>query len=322
MSNELSDSVKAGLTRKDTLQCGGYDAFIPNFGTVQHAYSRINNQWYNCFGGHNGPNDKWPMDLWYKKSNWSFLRNSKKTSTNDASEAWSNRIAGWSMNPTPTKILASHAGLTYLISGVCHQACNSVMYSSGDSNWTYGYINNVSGMTVTWAIYGYYGSPSDSLRIMQFDSFARGLSSDSLSEEEELQKGVLSELQTLQQGLDAFTSGQYSNPTKESKDIATHFQVGENDGRIQPFMQGMNDLMKQKADYDKNLLLGKFSSPEEVATAYNKLFQEVNKLTLPFTKPHLSTEDLELRHVEAGQIADPTFIHLDVYKRLGEQLKF
>ncbi|MGB0931834.1 MAG: hypothetical protein ACPGVB_13715 [Chitinophagales bacterium] len=136
----------------------------------------------------------------------------------------------------------------------------------------------------------------------------------------ELPNGVLSEKEALQQGLDKSTTGRFIDFSEAAKGIAAQFQVSESDPRIQYYLERLDKLLHLKNELDRNLLSGDFSSSEEAAAAYNKLFQEISNLNLLFTDSPPNDKKSKPKPEKIDLIADPDLIDLDEYKKLGDEL--
>lgn len=63
----------------------------------------------------------------------------------------------WDAAPIVEEGIACHAGLLYAINGVCHQACNRILWSSRRGAFTECPVNWPPSFSASYWVYGYYG---------------------------------------------------------------------------------------------------------------------------------------------------------------------
>jgi len=98
----------------------------------------------------------------------------------------------WRLNPALNGYsVASWAGLIYGISGVCHQACNRVLWSTRKGVFDYAQVNWPPSLSASYWVYGFYGKAMDAAAILAAALVVKALLSSATSEEEALKSQQL-----------------------------------------------------------------------------------------------------------------------------------
>lgn len=94
----------------------------------------------------------------------------------------------WRRNPSLNGLSPScWAGLVYAITGVCHQACNRILWSSLQGGFLFGPVNWPPSLSASYWVYGFHGKAADAAMILASALVVKALLGDR-ADEGELQK--------------------------------------------------------------------------------------------------------------------------------------
>ena len=148
------------------LQGGFYDCLGP---VAQHSYVMAEGErrtYFECYGGTSGPNSQYPGDLWTGR--WFEYENLGKSVSADLTlaivassgqTAWHEHFDQRTPRPDGGWLFGDCSGITYGVTGVCHQMANRILYA------TNGPDNFSSNRCVVWPLslnatalrYGFFG---------------------------------------------------------------------------------------------------------------------------------------------------------------------
>jgi hypothetical protein len=293
-----------------TARIGSYNCLGP---AAQHTYASADSQWYDCFGGHEKDGKTVQSYFWEKTAYFSPLKPTRKTEV-PINKDWADGIASWGSLAT-SDIQKSHAGIIYLVTGVCHQACNRVLFAATNDDW--GYINWTPSFEQSYGLYGYYGGGAkgvfDKLRMKELYNFKKTYRTD-------FQLDSLSSTNNiLQEHLD-------SKPTKEQlrEVIAFQFGVEQDDIRIEKVIEEQQEIYNRKYEFDRDLLSGNISSKKECTQIIDVLGRELLLTTINVFGTSSKGYNLD----SSSEGANETFVSEDLmpdlgyYKELGNNVKY
>ncbi|MEM1203797.1 MAG: hypothetical protein AAGN66_11260 [Acidobacteriota bacterium] len=286
------------------------------FEVAEHTYARTKlngeHQWYDCFGGHKGEDNTFPNFLWRKTSRYTRIKKTKLKEV-DVDKAWADRIAGWGSKDLDD-IQPAHAGLTYLITGVCHQACNRVLYAATEDPW--GYINYPPSLDVSWVFYGYYGegpmSSGDKASMKKLDQFKRQTTSIGESPE-------LSAAASVQRYLDLELD------RDELRELAAvHFGLEATDRRLQEMVDQLMKLLEKKSELDRALLTGEIRSISEAVEMVNGFSRQAFDIAVEqLSEAAPQVQLMATGNQEPAQAASESMMpELALYRELGKQVQY
>lgn len=197
------------------------------------------------------------------------------------------KVSDWDENRAPDKC---EAGLTYAINGVCHQACNRVMWATRMSNFTDCPVNWPDSFSASYWVYGYYGKLTEDVAVNlarrlaarafpegQFDVAAKGppVPEEALP----MARAATNELRELNgKALRGYLAGHVSREERQSEiDLMLSVALASHQAEFDPTaMQGIltpdERFRKLKLDLDQQLIRGQVSNAEYAATV-NKAFR-------------------------------------------------
>ena len=98
----------------------------------------------------------------------------------------------WRLNPRENGYsLACWAGLLYAITGVCHQACNRILWSTLQGGFVYSAVNWPPSLSASYWVYGFHGKDAGAAAILAGALVLKALLGDSANESELLASGQL-----------------------------------------------------------------------------------------------------------------------------------
>ncbi len=155
-----------------------------------------------CFGsfalgegdrGHTGV--RYEADLWSPSLIWS--RNQGKSLPANLSVALGmaqftlTPYLGWTVDEwnrhwggSPEYGLASWSGLLYGVTGVCHQACNRILFSTLQGGFLYSPVNWPPSLSASYWVYGFYGKDYGSAMILAAALVAKAVAGEKADQSE------------------------------------------------------------------------------------------------------------------------------------------
>ncbi len=335
------------MQKNETMQAGYYDCFL---GLAEHTFGYGEGEkvhqpgkaevWFDCFGGHEGPERVYPAPFYIKRG---YLGFRKETSdTRIGADLIMARLLTQMRDDPPsvdeeiteygTDQFPCHANLTYLITGVCHQACNSILASGRvENSWSilddYYLLCPPSGW-VSYLLYGFWGCgifPSAFEQRKDWFNYC-GRNADLYREEGRLSasEDFMSKQREisrweLQQAID-----EIYDRHERGKALAIILELEEGDvepGAFEAFLDRDEALFARKQENDLNLLRGNLSK-EEAAAALNEIAREYQKAVAEYCG------DAILRKLQGDtEVGEVTIASVDqmpeiaAYVELGKQLK-
>lgn len=302
-----------------TLKIGYYDCFGD---IAEHTYAAVTTsdgttQWYDCWGGHSGSNDNWPAKFFWKKDYWSRATETGERELS-VDKHWVDGIASWGTYK-PQDIKKSHAAIAYSINGVCHQACNRVIFPTKNHDW--GFVNYPNSFNISFNLYGYYGGGKRGYRDKQEQQLLYAFRNVRGTHNDGFQAGlsIPSIAQILQQHLN-------DKPTKDQmrEAIASRYELEKTDLRIDSLIEKQEKMYKQKEDYDRDLLSGNLKLKKEAVAIIGDLGKQLEKIakevlqdTPLYKELNLSSDNIDIPFVSEDMMPD-----MGYFQDLGKEVKY